>query len=366
MSFTRISILGALMLGITVPSAMSQTLKVGDSAPKIEVKSFLKGEPVKTFDAGKTYVVEFWATWCGPCKVSIPHLSELQKKYPAVTFIGVSVWENDQGLVKPFVDETGDKMAYRVAMDAVPEGKGGNEGAMAKSWMEASGQRGIPSAFIVAGEGKIFWIGHPMEMDEALDKISSGSWDLKTAIAEQKRAKEEAAKEAAKVGKIQNDFMQAVQSGDAKKVIAAADAAIEHKPMFEMFVGTAKLTALVKLEEHDKALEYGKKLLGSALGKQAQGLNGLAWAIVDPAAKAKPNAKLLEFAVECGKKADEMAKEKDPAIADTLAKAYFDSGNVAKAVETQERAVKLAKGTQYEQTAELVERLEQYKKAAAK
>ena len=79
------------MLGMAVPGVMAQTLKVGDPAPKIEVKSFVKGEPVKTFEAGKTYVVEFWATWCGPCKTSIPHLSELQKKHPAVTFIGVSV-----------------------------------------------------------------------------------------------------------------------------------------------------------------------------------------------------------------------------------------------------------------------------------
>ena len=128
-----------------------------------------------------------------------------------------------------------------------------------------------------------------------------------------------------------------------------------------------KLTALIKLDEQDKALEYGKKLLASDLGKEAQGLNGLAWAIVDPAAKIKPNAKLLELAVESAKKADELAKEKDPAIADTLAKAYFDSGNVAKAVETQERAVRLAKGTPVRagQGARL-SASKQYKKAAAK
>jgi thiol-disulfide isomerase/thioredoxin len=361
MKVCRSATLGALVLGMTVSSAMAQSLKVGDAAPKLGVKSFLKGDPIKEFDAGKTYVVEFWATWCGPCKVSIPHLTDLQKKYPAVPFIGVSVWEQDQGLVKPFVDEMGDKMAYRVAIDAVPDGGNRNEGTMAKSWMTAAGRNGIPSAFIVSGEGKIYWIGHPMEMDEPLEKIVSGSWDLKTAIAEHQRAEEEAAK----VGKIQTDFSKAVQSGDAKKVIAAADAAIQFKPMFERFVGPMKFAALIKLDEQDKALEYGKKLFESDLGKQAQGLNGLAWAIVDPAAKLKPNGKLLAFAVEVAKKADELAKEKDPAIADTLAKTYFDSGDVSKAVETQERAVRLSKGTQFEQDKSMEERLEQYKKAAA-
>ncbi len=362
MRFARISTLAALMLGTTVPGLMAQTLKIGDPAPKLEVKSFVKGEPVKEFGAGKTYVVEFWATWCGPCKVSIPHLTELQKKHPEVAFIGVSVWEQDQSKVKPFVDEMGDKMAYRVAMDVVPEGAQGDQGAMAKSWMTAAGARGIPTAFIVGGDGKIYWSGHPMEMEEPLEKIASGSWDVKTAIAENQRAKEEEVK----IGKLQTTIMQALQSGDSKKVIATADEIVQVKPKYVMFVGPMKLTALIKLDEQEKALEYGKKLLASDLSKEAQGLNGLAWAIVDPDAKLKPSAKLIELAVESAKKADELAKEKDPAIADTLGKAYFDSGNIAKAVETQERAVKLSKGTPFERDTGIADRLEKYKKAAAK
>jgi thiol-disulfide isomerase/thioredoxin len=355
-----ISTLAAFVFGMAVPGATAQDLKVGDPAPKLEVKSFVKGEPVKEFERGKTYVVEFWVTWCQPCKVSIPHLTELQKKHPAVTFIGVSIAERDQGLVKPFVDKMGDKMAYRVAVDAVPEGKSANEGAMSQGWMQAAGQNGIPCAFIVAGDGKIYWIGLPMDMDEAVEKIASGSWDVKTAIAEQQRAKEEAAK----VTTLRMDLAKAMESGDAKKVIAAADAIIQLKPMYEKVCGPLKFAALIKLDEQDKALEYGKKLLASEVGKDAQGLNGVAWAIVDPASKTKPNAKLLEMALDSAKKADELAEEKNPAIADTLAKTYFDSGNVAKAIETQERAVRLAKGTEFEQDKELVERLEKYKAAA--
>ncbi len=191
MRLKNFSPLVALVLGIAVPGAMAQTLSIGDPAPKLDVKSFVKGEPVTAFEPGKTYVVEFWATWCGPCRTSIPHLTELQKKHPDVRFIGVSIWEQDQELVKPFVEKMGDKMAYRVAMDVVPAGGQANEGAMAKSWMKAAGQNGIPSAFIVGGEGKVYWMGHPMEMDEPLEKIASGSWDLKTAIAEHRRATEE-------------------------------------------------------------------------------------------------------------------------------------------------------------------------------
>ena len=73
------------------------------------VGKWLKGEPVSAFVGGRVYVVEFWATWCGPCKRAIPHLTGLQQKYRAdVTVIGVSVWEPRPDEVGPFVARKGD------------------------------------------------------------------------------------------------------------------------------------------------------------------------------------------------------------------------------------------------------------------
>ncbi len=63
----------------TPQSASAQTLGLGDPAPALAVKEFVKGAPVTAFQKGNVYVVEFWATWCGPCRTSIPHLTELQK-----------------------------------------------------------------------------------------------------------------------------------------------------------------------------------------------------------------------------------------------------------------------------------------------
>ena len=64
-------------------SVLEGALKHGDAAPPIEITKWLRGEAVDLQKARekKVVVVEFWATWCPPCRTSIPHLTELQKKY---------------------------------------------------------------------------------------------------------------------------------------------------------------------------------------------------------------------------------------------------------------------------------------------
>src|SRR5262249_43056309 len=68
------------------------SLKVGDPAPALKVSRWLQGKEVKKFEPGQVYVVEFWATWCGPCIAAMPHLAELQARYKGkgVTVIGYS------------------------------------------------------------------------------------------------------------------------------------------------------------------------------------------------------------------------------------------------------------------------------------
>jgi thiol-disulfide isomerase/thioredoxin len=152
-------------------------LKVGDPAPALKVDKWIKGDSVNGFDKGKVYVVEFWATWCPPCRTSIPHLTELQHKYKDVVFIGVDGNEraastgtdNRVATIEKFVKEQGDKMDYRVAYDS--------NGSAVKPFMDAAGQEGIPTAFLINGEGKIAWIGHPMELEGPLAKVAKPSKD---------------------------------------------------------------------------------------------------------------------------------------------------------------------------------------------
>lgn len=186
-------------------------LVAGDKAPALEVEKFIKGSPITGYEKGKVYVVEFWATWCGPCKASIPHLTELQKEYKdrGLTVVGVNIWEdkayNDGTLGKAtkFVEEQGDKMNYTVAFDGATK-------KMDKAFMQAAARNGIPSSFVVDGEGKVAFIGHPSLLEYVIPDVIAGTWDVKTGP-----AKAEASRKS-------HEFDDAVKSKDAEALNAIA------------------------------------------------------------------------------------------------------------------------------------------------
>lgn len=149
--------------------------KLGDPAGALQIKDWAKGKPVDVRDGKSIYVVEFWATWCGPCKVSIPHLSDLQKKFKDKGVVVVGVTDEEVSKVKPFVEKMGDKMEYVVACD--------KEQKTSAAYMEAYGQGGIPTAFVVGKDGKVLWFGHPMDgLDKVIQEVVSGQYDLAKAI----------------------------------------------------------------------------------------------------------------------------------------------------------------------------------------
>ena len=164
----------AVTAGLSLTLTAAPTLKVGDPTPKLQTGKWVQGDPLKDFEKGKAYLVEFWATWCPPCRRSIPHLNEIHEKYKdkGLIVIGQNCSERDDSGVAPFVKKMGDKMTYRVALD---DKRSDAEGRMSKTWMEAAGQEGIPTAFLVDTKGVIAWIGHPMELkDSVIESVLSG------------------------------------------------------------------------------------------------------------------------------------------------------------------------------------------------
>jgi len=142
-----------------VTCAAEASLTIGDPAPKLQVGKWVQGDPVKEFDTNHIYIIEFWATWCGPCRAAIPHINDVSQKFKdkEIIVIGQDVWDQDEK-VEPLVKTMGDQMTYRVALDDKSQE---TNGFMAINWLKVADQRSIPATFIIDQRGRVSWMGSP-------------------------------------------------------------------------------------------------------------------------------------------------------------------------------------------------------------
>ncbi|MGC9099742.1 MAG: TlpA family protein disulfide reductase [Caldisericum sp.] len=138
----------------------AQTGNDRETAPDFSWKDN-NGNVVKLSDLkGKVVLLDFWATWCGPCRMTIPHVEAIYEKYKdkGVVVIGINLDQGDLSKVQQFIKEQG--MKYLVVTDPNSQVAG------------LYGVNSIPRFFIIDKNGKIAKtiIGYDPNMEDVLSK----------------------------------------------------------------------------------------------------------------------------------------------------------------------------------------------------
>jgi thiol-disulfide isomerase/thioredoxin len=113
-----------------------------DPAPDFKLTG-LDGKAVTLAGShGKVILLNFWATWCGPCRAEIPDLIELQNKYKdRLQILGLVVDDDDQDAIKEFVEKFGINYPVAIASDDIR--------------MQYGGIAALPTSFVLDAEGRI-------------------------------------------------------------------------------------------------------------------------------------------------------------------------------------------------------------------
>lgn len=230
------------------------TLAVGDKAPELKVKEWVKNESKAYIENGQISVVEFWATWCAPCIANFPHLSDVAKTYEDknVKVFGISVMERQETsieTIRDLVKSKGSDMDYVVGIDT-------EAGYMASNWLRATGNRGIPFALIVDKSGNVAWMGHPKDVDEPLEKMVSGNWDLEKEAVNFKERRE--------LLEFENGFITQFNSymnGNKAQALKLVDSILEKHPKLKYYPIIGHYTSVSLLDvNQEKAVEYVRNL----------------------------------------------------------------------------------------------------------
>lgn len=324
-----------LILTAAAPvSAEDGLLTVGARAPRIDIAHWVKGEECHGFEPDKVYVLEFWATWCGPCVASMPHLSELQETYADrnVAVIGVS----DEPLQKvvEFLFRTNkaddkvqnDRILYALTCDP--------DRSAYDDYMKAAAQISIPTAFLIGKQGRIEWIGQPQDLDEPLKAVVAGTWD-------RAKFKAEFAEKQAKQRKIQiayESYKKHAEAKDWEAAVADLDQLILIEEDYAGWSVRKFQTLAAKMNAYDRAYAFAAKEIERAWA-DGEALNSWAYMIADDESLTQRD---LDLAMKAADRAKELTKGEDASVLDTVARVFYAKGNYKAALEWQRKAVEHA------------------------
>ncbi len=343
-------------------------MTIGSPAPSLDIENWIHdGEgrfpKVTDFEPGKVYVVEFWATWCGPCIASMPHIVELQNKYADRGVQIVSITREDVETVNAFLEREVRQSSRHSDDDKVAEDETGEDESeeepapltyreLTKSYcltsdpdastnddyMKAAKQNGIPCAFIVGKDAKIEWIGHPMSIDDALEQVVSDSWDREV-YREEFAAKQEARAVITQLSKL----LRSKKEDEAIELIDdyIANGKSESSKTQLKSIKLSMLMTRVKTAQAAANRAASEMLADDSL--DASGVNQIAWSVYEMSRQNQANKNaVLKMALEATQSAVADAGTNAVFLMDTIAHLQYQLGDREAAVKTQRAAVEAA------------------------
>ena len=346
----------------------STALSIGSKAPALDIEHWVsdgegKFKHIKEFEKGKVYVVEFWATWCGPCVRSMPHLAELQEKYGEQGVTLISISDEDLDTVTRFLEKevpnskkTYGELTSVYCLTTDPDR------SVSKDYMEAAGQNGIPTSFLVGKDGHIEWIGHPMYLDDpergdVLKNVLNDSWD-REAEAKQFRKQQE-------VELAMMRLSQLLGTGKVDEALGILNKLIDSTDDDAMVAQLKNIRfRVLMMQGGDAAMEAIEKM-AEASADDAQQLNEIAWNAYQMLNQMpSSDEKLVAAALGVAEKAAKVAPE-DGSVLDTLAHLVHFNGDLDRAIELQTKAVEFSADPQLKQiTSRFLKQLQDEKEEA--
>ena len=146
----------AVIIPLLCSVAAAAAVNVGDR-PRLDLKA-MDGRAIRSADLdGRLVVLEFWATWCGPCVRMVPHLKALNAAWREKGVVLISVSQDrDAATARRFIRAHG--------MDWLHVHEGSQRGSLGAAF----GVRGIPHAFVISPDGEVLWSGHPGGIDKPM------------------------------------------------------------------------------------------------------------------------------------------------------------------------------------------------------
>ncbi|WP_442506857.1 redoxin domain-containing protein [Novipirellula sp. SH528] len=326
-----------------------EPLTIGSVAPELDIEHWIHDgngafDPVTKFEKNKVYVVEFWATWCGPCIAAMPHVVSLQKEYADRGLQIISVSSEPMATIEKFLQrevpgakdsddspQTFDDLTRSYCLTTDPDR------STSKSYMEAASQNGIPCAFLVGKSGLVEWIGHPMSMDEPLAKVVNDEWD-REAFAEE-------FKEDQRADIIFQEFVKAMRSNKTDEALKVLDDYIANGKLASR-VSQMQMVKMQVLAGDESRADELKVFVTQLLEDESldhEAVNRLAWTIARYANAGKiTNNETVRTALAKTQAILPMAGESKPFVMDTISHLQMALGDKKAAIVTQTEAIELA------------------------